>query len=52
MPWQNIRFSAQGQNEGVSTVLIQVQGGQYWSIYPFDVAAREVMFPFKPWSAR
>ena len=52
MPWQDIRFSEQGQNEGVSTVLIQVQGGQYWSIYPFDVAAREVMFPFKPWSAR
>lgn len=52
MPWQDIRFSEEGQNEGVSTALIQVQDGKYWSIYPFDVAAREVAFPFRPWAAR
>ena len=52
MPWQNISFGPDGQNNGVSTALIQVQGGTYYSIYPFEVAAREVVYPFKPWSER
>ena len=52
MPWQNIAFGPDGQNNGVSTALIQVQDGVYYSIYPFDVAARDVVHPFKPWSER
>ena len=52
MPWQDIAFGPDGQNNGVSTALIQVQDGVYYSIYPFDVGAREVTFPFTPWSAR
>ncbi len=52
MPWQNIKFGPDGQNNGVSTALIQVHDGQYFSIYPFDVAAKEVTYPFKPWSER
>ena len=52
MPWQNIAFGPDGQNNGVSTALIQVQDGVYYSIYPFDVAAREAVYPFRPWSER
>ncbi len=52
MPWQNIQFGPDGQNNGVSTVLIQVQDGTYYSIYPFDVAAREVIYPFPEWGKR
>ena len=52
MPWQDISFGPDGQNNGVSTALIQVQDGVYYSVYPFDVAAREVIYPFKPWSER
>ena len=52
MPWQDISFGPDGQNNGVSTALIQVQDGTYYSIYPFEVAAREVTYPFKPWSER
>ena len=52
MPWQNISFGPDGQNNGVSTALIQIQDGVYYSIYPFEVAAREVTYPFKPWSER
>jgi branched-chain amino acid transport system substrate-binding protein len=33
-------------------VLIQIQDGEYYSIYPFDVAAREVIYPFPKWSER
>ncbi len=52
MPWQNIQFGPDGQNNGVSTVLIQVQDGKYYSIYPFEVAARDVIFPFAKWGDR
>ena len=52
MPWQNIQFGEDGQNNGVSTALIQLQGGEYFSIYPFEVAAREVVYPFTPWGKR
>ena len=52
MPWQNIQFGPDGQNTGVGAVLIQLQGGTYYSIYPFEVAAREVIYPFQPWADR
>ena len=52
MPWQDIKFGPDGQNNGVSTALIQIHDGKYYSIYPFDVAAKEVIYPFKPWSER
>ncbi len=49
MPWQNIRFGPDGQNNGVGAILTQIQGGKFYSIYPFDVAAREVIYPFAGW---
>ena len=52
MPWQDISFGPDGRNNGVSTALIQVQDGVNYSIHPFEGAAREVSYPFKPWSER
>jgi branched-chain amino acid transport system substrate-binding protein len=52
MPWQNIKFGPDGQNLGVGTALIQIQDGKYYSIYPFEVAAREVIYPFPSWESR
>jgi branched-chain amino acid transport system substrate-binding protein len=52
MPWQNIKFGPDGQNNGVGTVLIQVHDGEYFSIYPFEVAAKEVIYPFPSWAER
>jgi branched-chain amino acid transport system substrate-binding protein len=52
MPWQNIKFGPDGQNQGVGTALIQLQDGEYYSIYPFEVAARKVIYPFPSWDQR
>ena len=52
MPLQNTAFGPDGQNNGVSTALIQAQDGTDYSTCPFDVAAREVIYPFKAWSER
>ncbi len=45
MPWNDIEFGPDGQNNGISTALIQMQNGTYYSVYPFEVAAREVIYP-------
>ncbi len=52
MPWQNIQFGPDGQNNGVSAVLTQIQDGQFYSIYPFETAARELIYPFPRWDER
>ena len=49
MPWKGVKFGADGQNNLVSTVMIQVHDGAYQSIYPFNVAAKDVIFPFPAW---
>jgi len=36
----------------VSAVLTQIQGGRYWSVYPFDVAAKDLIYPFPDWDER
>ncbi len=45
MPWNDIEFGSDGQNNGISTALIQMQDGTYYSVYPFEVAAKQVIYP-------
>lgn len=45
MPWANIRFDESGQNTGATPVLIQVQGGVYRSVWPFETASKPVIWP-------
>ncbi len=49
MPWKGVKFGADGQNNLVSTVMTQVHDGAYQSIYPFNVAAKDVIYPFPDW---
>ena len=51
MPWKGVKFGPDGQNNLVSAVLIQVHDGAYQSIYPFNVAAKEVTYPFPAWDS-
>ncbi len=46
MPWRHVRFDPSGQNDGVSAILVQYQGGRYHTVYPFEMATREVVFPY------
>ena len=45
MPWQNIQFGPDGQNNGVSAVLTQIQGGKFYSIYPFESGGARARLP-------
>jgi branched-chain amino acid transport system substrate-binding protein len=52
MPWTNVKFDEKGQNTGVRAILQQVQNGAYATIYPFELAAKDVVYPLAPWKDR
>jgi branched-chain amino acid transport system substrate-binding protein len=45
MPWTGVKFDDKGQNTGVRAILQQVQNGRYVTIYPFELAAADVVYP-------
>ncbi len=52
VPWRGIRFGYDGHNELVRGILMQVQNGKYCTIYPFEVASCEVMYPMPTWKEK
>jgi branched-chain amino acid transport system substrate-binding protein len=52
VPWAGVRFDETGQNVGVRAIIVQLQGGKYWTVWPFEVAARDVLYPIPRWSER
>ncbi|HEV8664202.1 MAG TPA: ABC transporter substrate-binding protein [Candidatus Methylomirabilis sp.] len=52
MPWTGVRFDEKGQNTGVRAILMQLQGGTYYTVYPFELAARDVLYPIPTWAKR
>jgi branched-chain amino acid transport system substrate-binding protein len=52
MPWTGVKFDEKGQNVGVRAILQQLQGGSYHTIYPFDLALKEAVYPVPAWSQR
>jgi branched-chain amino acid transport system substrate-binding protein len=52
MPWTGVKFDQKGQNVGVRAILQQLQGGSYHTVYPFDLAAKDVIYPIPAWSQR
>jgi len=52
MTWDGVRFDKTGQNVLVKGIILQMQGGSYHTVYPFDVATREVIYPIPAWKDR
>ncbi|WP_204562006.1 ABC transporter substrate-binding protein [Azospirillum palustre] len=52
MPWKGVKFDASGQNELGTGIIVQVQGGQYVTVWPFDVATKPVVYPMPAWDGR
>ena len=52
MPWTGVKFDEKGQNAGVRAILQQLQGGTYHTIYPFELATKDAMYPIPAWSQR
>lgn len=52
MTWEGVRFDETGQNTGVRGIILQLQGEKYHTVYPFEAATREVLYPIPRWSER
>jgi branched-chain amino acid transport system substrate-binding protein len=52
MPWKGIKFDAAGQNTLGSGIIVQIQDGKYVTVWPFDLASKEVIWPMPKWDQR
>lgn len=50
MPWKGIKFDEQGQNINGSGILGQIVDGKYHTVWPFDLATRDVTWPMPKWN--
>jgi branched-chain amino acid transport system substrate-binding protein len=52
MPWGGIQFDETGQNRKGAGIIVQVQGGQYATVWPFALASKDVVWPTPGWDKR
>ena len=52
MPWKGIKFDATGQNIYGAGILVQIVDGKYHTVWPFDMAAKDVVWPMPKWDQR
>jgi branched-chain amino acid transport system substrate-binding protein len=52
MTWENVKFDETGQNTGVKGIILQMQGGKYHTVFPFDAATKDVIYPIPAWKDR
>ena len=52
MAWQGVKFDETGQNIYVKAIIMQLQGGKYYTVWPFDSATRDVIYPIPSWKDR
>jgi branched-chain amino acid transport system substrate-binding protein len=52
MPWKGIKFDQSGQNTLGSGIVVQVIGGKYYTVWPFDRASHDVVWPMPKWNQR
>ena len=52
-PWKGVKFDPKSQQNIYATgTLVQVQDQQYVTVWPFEAAAKEVIWPFPAWKSR
>jgi branched-chain amino acid transport system substrate-binding protein len=53
MPWKGIKFDpTTHQNVLGAGIIVQVQDGEYKTVWPFDLAAAELVWPMPTWGER
>ncbi len=52
MPWKGVRFDETGQNTLGQGILVQIIGGQYKKVWPFELASQEIVWPMPKWGDR
>jgi branched-chain amino acid transport system substrate-binding protein len=52
-PWKGVQFDPKShQNIHASAMLVQIQDQAYYTVWPFDAASRDLVWPFPAWKDR
>jgi len=51
-PWRGVKFDETGQNILVDAIVIQYQGAKPYTVWPFSLATKEMIYPIPKWSDR
>ncbi len=51
-PWRGVKFDETGQNALGDAIVIQYQGGKPNTVWPFNLASTEMIYPIPKWSAK
>ena len=52
MPWDGIKFDERGQNTKGRGIMVQIQNGEYVTVWPFELASKPLVWPIPTWSKR
>jgi branched-chain amino acid transport system substrate-binding protein len=52
MPWKGIKFDANGQNTEGSGIIVQFIDGNKYTVWPFALASKDVVWPMPHWDKR
>jgi branched-chain amino acid transport system substrate-binding protein len=53
MPWKGIKFDpTTHQNILGAGIIVQIQDGEYKTVWPFDLASAELIWPMPKWDER
>jgi len=52
MPWDGIQFDARGQNTKGRGIMVQIQGGEYVTVWPLELASKPLIWPMPEWTKR
>jgi branched-chain amino acid transport system substrate-binding protein len=52
MTWDGVKFDENGQNVLGTPCIVQIQNGEFRTVYPYDIASSDLVFPLPPWSER
>ncbi len=52
MPWKGVKFDETGQNTLGQGILVQIIGGQYKTVWPFELASQDIVWPMPKWGDR
>ncbi|MGQ9694977.1 MAG: ABC transporter substrate-binding protein [Thermodesulfobacteriota bacterium] len=52
LPGDAVMFNEKGQNIKIMSAISQIQDGKYRVVWPANVAAVKIVWPFKPWDKR
>ncbi len=52
VPWDGIKFDEYGQNILGKGIIVQIQNGKYYTVWPPNLAVKNVVYPFPEWGKR